>query len=40
MTSKIGFDNDKYLEEQTKAILERVDRFNDKLYLECFITKC
>ncbi len=32
--SLIGFDNDKYLEEQTASILERVDRFNDKLYLE------
>jgi len=30
----IGFDNEKYLQEQTSAILERVNRFNDKLYLE------
>jgi uncharacterized protein (UPF0371 family) len=30
----IGFDNEKYLQEQTAAILERVSRFNDKLYLE------
>jgi len=30
----IGFDNEKYLAEQTKAILERVRRFNNKLYLE------
>ena len=29
-----GFDNEKYLQEQTSAILERVNRFNDKLYLE------
>ncbi|MEA1878602.1 MAG: DUF1846 domain-containing protein [Bacteroidota bacterium] len=29
-----GFDNEKYLKEQTAAILERVSRFNDKLYLE------
>jgi uncharacterized protein (UPF0371 family) len=29
-----GFDNEAYLKEQTAAILERVDRFNDKLYLE------
>ena len=29
-----GFDNEKYLREQTAAILERVDRFNNKLYLE------
>jgi len=34
MTNKIGFDNEKYLREQTAAILERVNRFNDKLYLE------
>jgi uncharacterized protein (UPF0371 family) len=32
--SRIGFDNEKYLQEQTSAILERVSRFNDKLYLE------
>ncbi len=31
---KIGFDNEKYLAEQTRAILERVDRFHDRLYLE------
>ncbi len=30
----IGFDNEKYLEEQTASILERVNRFNHKLYLE------
>jgi uncharacterized protein (UPF0371 family) len=30
----IGFDNEKYLNEQTTAILERVNRFNHKLYLE------
>lgn len=30
----IGFDNEKYLKEQTAAILERVNQFNDKLYLE------
>ncbi|MDD5005496.1 MAG: DUF1846 domain-containing protein [Candidatus Omnitrophica bacterium] len=34
MTNKIGFDNEKYLKEQTAAILERVERFNNKLYLE------
>ena len=33
-TNHIGFDNEKYLLEQTTAILERVSRFNDKLYLE------
>jgi uncharacterized protein (UPF0371 family) len=31
---RIGFDNDKYLGEQTKAILDRVKRFDNKLYLE------
>ncbi len=31
---QIGFDNEKYLKEQTASILERVSRFNDKLYLE------
>ncbi|MBN2144844.1 MAG: DUF1846 domain-containing protein [Candidatus Aureabacteria bacterium] len=34
MANKAGFDNDKYLAEQTSAILERVQRFNNKLYLE------
>ena len=29
-----AFDNEKYLEEQTVAILERVERFENKLYLE------
>jgi uncharacterized protein (UPF0371 family) len=29
-----GFDNEKYLREQTAAILERVHSFDDKLYLE------
>ena len=33
-TGRIGFDNEKYLQEQSKAILERVNRFSDKLYLE------
>jgi len=31
---RIGFDNQRYLEEQTTAIRERVTRFGDKLYLE------
>lgn len=31
---KAGFDNDKYLKEQTAAILDRVKKFNNKLYLE------
>lgn len=30
----VGFDNKHYLEEQTSAILERVKRFHNKLYLE------
>ncbi len=29
-----GFDNEKYLNEQTAEILKRVERFNSKLYLE------
>ncbi|MBN2634308.1 MAG: DUF1846 domain-containing protein [Bacteroidales bacterium] len=33
-SGRIGFDNEKYLREQTAAILERVNRFNDKLYIE------
>ena len=31
---KIGFDNERYLKEQTAAILERVKKFDNKLYLE------
>ncbi|MFA5362981.1 MAG: DUF1846 domain-containing protein [Candidatus Omnitrophota bacterium] len=31
---KSGFDNDKYLKEQTAAILERVKKLGNKLYLE------
>jgi uncharacterized protein (UPF0371 family) len=34
MSLQIGFDNEKYLSEQTSAILERVRRFDNKLYLE------
>jgi len=34
MTEKTGFDNEKYIIEQTEAILERVSRFDNKLYLE------
>ncbi|OGS20523.1 MAG: hypothetical protein A2252_09700 [Elusimicrobia bacterium RIFOXYA2_FULL_39_19] len=34
MALKKGFDNEKYLELQSEAILERVKRFNNKLYLE------
>ena len=31
---KTGFNNDKYLEEQSEAIRERVKTMNSKLYLE------
>jgi len=31
---KMGFDNEKYLNEQTSSILERVEKFEKKLYLE------
>jgi len=31
---KIGFDNEKYLKEQNAAILERVKKFDNKLFLE------
>jgi len=34
MIPRIGFDNERYLREQKAAILERVKKFNDKLYLE------
>jgi len=34
MAKKIGFDNEKYLKEQSEEILNRVERFNNKLYLE------
>ncbi|MBD3392605.1 MAG: DUF1846 family protein [Chitinivibrionales bacterium] len=34
MPSCPAFDNEKYLTEQTSAILNRVSRFNNKLYLE------
>ncbi|HQB09598.1 MAG TPA: DUF1846 family protein, partial [bacterium] len=34
MVSKIGFDNEKYLKEQSEEILKRVKMFNNKLYLE------
>lgn len=30
----LAFDNERYLAEQTRAILERVERFGQKLYLE------
>ena len=34
MIQSPGFDNEKYINEQTTEILKRVDRFNNKLYLE------
>ena len=34
MKDRIGFDNERYLEEQTRAILERVEGIKHKLYLE------
>ncbi|MBU1125546.1 MAG: DUF1846 family protein, partial [Candidatus Omnitrophica bacterium] len=34
MAKNIGFDNEKYLKEQTAAIVDRVRKFDNKLYLE------
>lgn len=34
MPKKTGFNNEKYLKQQTEAILERVKKFDNKLYLE------
>ena len=34
MIVKIGFDNAKYLQMQSQHIMERIDQFGDKLYLE------
>ncbi len=34
MAKNNGFDNEKYLKEQTAAILDRVKKFDNKLYLE------
>jgi len=34
MIQKTGFDNEKYIREQTTEILDRVRRFDNKLYLE------
>ncbi len=31
---KIGFDNDKYIQRQTEEILKRIEKFDNKLYLE------
>jgi len=33
-SAKTGFDNEAYIKEQTASILERVDHYNEKLYLE------
>lgn len=32
--NKIGFDNDKYIQLQSQKILERIELFGGKLYLE------
>jgi uncharacterized protein (UPF0371 family) len=34
VSNRIGFDNEKYLEEQTRAILQRVEGIRHRLYLE------
>ncbi len=34
MPTRLGFDNEKYLKEQTAAIIDRVKMFDNKLYLE------
>ncbi len=34
MINKLGFDNERYLKEQTEAIKKRIERFDSKLYLE------
>ena len=34
MKENRGFNNEKYIKEQASAILERVEMFNNKLYLE------
>ena len=34
MPATIGFDNERYLEQQSAAILERVNGSDQKLYLE------
>lgn len=34
MARSFGFDNEKYLAEQSAAILQRAERFGDRLYLE------
>ena len=34
MSFEIGFDNDKYIKMQSEHIMERINKFGDKLYLE------
>ena len=34
MPGKLTFDNERYIEEQSAEILKRVDKFNNRLYLE------
>ena len=34
MVFKKGFDNEKYLKEQSEKIIERVQKYGNKLYLE------
>ena len=34
MASSVAFDNEQYLQKQTESILERVERYHGKLYLE------
>jgi len=34
MKPKVGFDNKKYLKQQTSEILKRIKKYNNKLYLE------
>jgi uncharacterized protein (UPF0371 family) len=34
MPNKIGFDNEKYIAEQSAEILQRIEQFGDKLFLE------
>ena len=31
---RVGFDNEKYLKMQSEHIMERINKFGDKLYLE------
>jgi len=42
MPNRIGFDNEKYIAEQSAEILQRIEQFGDKLFLEfaenCYMT--